>query len=96
MQGHDHEDEIYEDEQRHIQWEKKMVKIYEERTSGRNLILIHVIITAFSQGVLVTLLFMDVVGFSADDLYENFGTLTENVGLVFSRFICTIILHLSQ
>ena len=35
-----------------------MVKIYEERTSGRNLILIHVIITAFSQGVLVTLLFM--------------------------------------
>ena len=53
-----------------------MVKIYEERTSGRNLILIHVIITAFSQGVLVTLLFMDVVGFSRDDLYENFGTLT--------------------
>lgn len=41
------EQQIYEDEQRHNEWEAKMLKIYEERVSGRTTVLIHVLITAF-------------------------------------------------
>lgn len=73
-----------------------MVKIYEERTSGRNMIFTHVLITAFCQGVLVSLLFMDVVGTSRAAIKEKFGTLTTSVGTICARFICTVILHLSQ
>ena len=90
------EDAIYEDEIKQQQWEEKMIKLYEERTSGRTNILIHVAITAFSQTVLVVLLFMEVVGNNLPDIKENFGTLTDNVGIICARFICTIILHLSQ
>ena len=39
--------QIYEDEQRHQEWEAKMLRIYEERNLGRTTILIHVLITAF-------------------------------------------------
>ena len=73
-----------------------MLKIYEERTSGRNTILIHVLITAFCQSVLVALLYLDVVGNSIEAFKKNFGSLTEDVGIICARFICTIILHLSQ
>ncbi len=41
------EDEIYEDEKKQIEWEQKMMKLYEERQVGRTNILIHVVITAF-------------------------------------------------
>ena len=72
----DQDDQIYEEEQQHQEWEAKMVRIYEERTAGRNTILIHVIITAFCQGMLISLLFVDVVGSSIEDIKKNFGTLT--------------------
>ena len=39
-----------------------MVKIYEERNAGRTMIAVHVLVTAFCQGVLVTLLFNEVIG----------------------------------
>lgn len=42
------EDAIYQDEIKQQEWEQKMIKLYEERTSGRTNILIHVAITAFS------------------------------------------------
>ena len=45
-----------------------MIKLYEERTSGRTTILIHVAITAFCQSVLVTLLFLEVVGSNMADV----------------------------
>ena len=45
-----------------------MMKIYEERTSGRISILVHVLITAFCQGTLVALLFLDVVGTSKESV----------------------------
>ena len=73
-----------------------MMRIYEERTAGRNTILIHVFITAFCQGVLVALLFVEVVGNSVPEIRANFGILTQSVGIIVARFICTIILHLSQ
>ena len=41
------EEEIYEDEKKQIEWEQKMMKLYEERQVGRTNILIHVVITAF-------------------------------------------------
>ena len=72
-----------------------MIKLYEERTSGRTNILIHVAITAFSQTVLVVLLFLEVCGSSMPDIKEKFGNLTPDVGIICSRFICTVILHLS-
>ena len=53
---------MFEDEKKQLEWEEKMIKIYEERTTSRNSILIHVIITAFCQGTLVSLLYIDVVG----------------------------------
>jgi len=46
--------------------------------------------------VLVVLLFTEVVGSSMTDMKEKFGSLSDDVGIVFARFICTIILHLSQ
>lgn len=73
-----------------------MVKIYEERNISKNIIFIHVFITAFCQGVLVSLLFVDVIGSDMIDIKENFGTLTESLGIIMARFICTIVLHLSQ
>ena len=38
MNALDQEDQIFEDEQKHIEWEAKMVKIYEERTNSKNII----------------------------------------------------------
>jgi len=73
-----------------------MVKLYESRAAGRTTIFIHVCITAFCQAVLVSLLFMEVVGTTKQDMRDKFGTLTENVGIICARFICTVILHLSQ
>jgi len=46
--------------------------------------------------VLVSLLFMEVVGNSMDDIKKQFGSLTEDVSIICARFICTVILHLSQ
>ena len=91
----DFEDEIYEDEQRNNEWEAKMMKIYEERTSGRTNILINVMITAFCQGTLVFLLFTEVVGTTFMEIGASFGVLTHSVTIICARFICTIILHLS-
>lgn len=73
-----------------------MLKIYEERNASRTTIATHVLITAFCQVVLVSLLYMDVVGVTPAAFEENFGTLTEDVGIIAARFICTVILHLSQ
>lgn len=89
------EEALYEDELKQREWEEKMMKVYEERTSGRTTILIHVAITAFSQTVLVMLLFMEVVGSSMADMKAKFGTITEDTGIICARFICTVILHLS-
>lgn len=95
MNAPDYEDEIYEDEQRHNEWEAKMMKIYEERTSGRTNIMIHVMITAFCQATLVALLFAEVVGTTTAEIKASFGTMTESVAIICARFICTIVLHLS-
>ena len=96
FEDHDEFDsQIYEDEQRHQEWEAKMLKIYEERNLGRTTILIHVLITAFCQCVLVILLFQDVVGFNMVKIKSNYGVLTQDVSIIAARFICTLILHLS-
>ena len=71
-----------------------MLKIYDERNLGRTTILIHVLITAFCQGVLIALLFNQVVGFNEDNIAESYGGLSSSVSLISSRFICTIMLHL--
>ena len=71
-----------------------MLKIYDERNLGRTTILIHVLITAFCQGVLIALLFNQVVGFNEDNFAESYGGLSSSVSLISSRFICTVMLHL--
>lgn len=86
---------VYEDEKKQLEWERKIVKIYEERSVGRTTILIHVLITAFCQATLVFLLFNEVVGFTYASFSSKFGTLTEKVSIICAQFICTVILHLS-
>lgn len=42
------------------------------------------------------LLYFDVVGTTREAFKDNFGTLTRSTNIICARFICTIILHLSQ
>ena len=56
-----------------------MLMIYEERNLGRTKILIHVIITAFCQGVLVSLLFQDLVSFDMAMIKKQYGQLTQSL-----------------
>ena len=56
-----------------------MLMIYEERNLGRTKILIHVLITAFCQGVLISLLFQDLVSFDLPKIKEQYGQLTQSV-----------------
>ena len=60
------------------------------------MIAVHVLVTAFCQGILVTLLFNEVIGKDLEDFKKSFGSLIHDPGIICARAICTIILHLSQ
>ena len=80
----------------HAEWEQRMLKIYEERATSRSTIFVHVIVTAFCQLVLCSLLFREMIGTSLADFRQMYGVMTKSIGLIVSSFICTVILHLSQ